>query len=102
MNHGRCKAKSNPRAARTQDAITGATPSATQATEPGETERMADAAYLRQDRHTQVAIARQQARQQAMKDAEINPQQQQQQQQAPAQPKQKPKSMTGRKPPRRG
>ena len=61
------------------------------------TERMAAAAYERQYRHAQVAIARQQAKADAMKDAGIKPQQQQ----PPAQSKQKPLAKapkSGRKP----
>ena len=61
------------------------------------TQKMADAAYLRTYRHTQIAIARQQAKQQALTDAGIK------QQQPPVAPQQKQKPLTkapssGRKP----
>lgn len=64
------------------------------------TQKMADAAYQRTYRHTQIAIARQQAQQQALKDSGFKPQQQQQ---PPAAPQQKQKPLTkapssGRKP----
>ena len=67
------------------------------------TDRMADAAYLKTYRHTQVAIARQEAKRQAMADAGLKPQQQQQ---PPAAPQQKQKPLakapkSGRKPQRR-
>ena len=66
-------------------------------------QKMADAAYLKTYRHTQIAIARQQAQQQALKDAGLKPQQQQQ---PPAAPQQKQKPLakapkSGRKPQRR-
>ena len=63
---------------------------------------MAQAAYLKTFRHTQVAIARQQAKADAMRDAGMELQQQAPvQQQPPAQPKQKPLAKapkSGRKP----
>ena len=63
------------------------------------TQKMADAAYLKTYRHTQIAIARQEAKRQAMVDAGFKPQQQQ----PPVAPQQKQKPLTkapssGRKP----
>ena len=71
------------------------------------TQKMADAAYLKSYRHTQIALAHQEARRQAMADAGFKPQQQQ----PPAAPQQKQKPLTkaptsgrkyqNRKPPKR-
>ena len=67
------------------------------------TERMAAAAYERQYRHAQVAIARQQAKADAMKDAGIKPVTPAAKQQPPkaAKPAMRGKKPSGRKPPRR-
>ena len=60
------------------------------------TQKMADAAYLRTYRHTQISIARQEAKRQAMADGDIKPQQEQ----PPAAPQQKTKGpKSGRKAP---
>ena len=66
------------------------------------TQQMADAAYHRAYRHSQMAIARQQAKADAMKDAGIKPVAPAAKQQPPkaAKPATRGKKPSGRKPPR--